>query len=179
MKRPYHTSGTGNTTGDKSKIQINRYVLRQELEKLFREANVLYWARSLMKMTYSFIDHAVIASPTPPPFKIPRLRFVEAGLALAYTQAPEPTLSVLASPSRSSTRMTGAYLLEEKIICDSDFTKFVHNSDCAPLLDRDEDGYDIAEFLCFTQHVQYVKTKGLVYIADYQGAQWQVASLPY
>ena len=47
MKRPYHTSGTGNTTGDKSKIQINRYILRQELEKLFREANVLYWARSL------------------------------------------------------------------------------------------------------------------------------------
>ena len=47
MKKPYHTSGTGNTTGDKSKIQINRYILRQELEKLFREANVLYWARSL------------------------------------------------------------------------------------------------------------------------------------
>ena len=47
MKRPYHTSGTGNTTGDKSKIQINRYILRQELEKLFREANVLYWAGSL------------------------------------------------------------------------------------------------------------------------------------
>ncbi|KAI6146731.1 hypothetical protein BKA82DRAFT_3980550 [Pisolithus tinctorius] len=65
--------------------------------------------------------------------------------------------------------MTGAYLLEEKIECDGDFTKFIHNCDCVPLLNPDEEGYDIAEFLCFTQHVQYIKTKGLVYIANYQG----------
>ncbi|KAI6149554.1 hypothetical protein BKA82DRAFT_20948 [Pisolithus tinctorius] len=121
-------------------------------------------------MTYKFIDHAIAASPTPPPFLIPRLRFVDAGLALAYTQALE-SISVSASLSRSSTRMTGAYLLEEKIECDGDFTKFVHNCDCIPLLDLDEEGYDIVEFLCFTQHVQYIKTKGLVYIADYQGSQ--------
>ncbi|KAI6115137.1 hypothetical protein EDD16DRAFT_1551096 [Pisolithus croceorrhizus] len=67
--------------------------------------------------------------------------------------------------------MTGAYLLEEKIICDGVFTKFIHNVDCSPLLNPDEDGYDTAEFLCFTQHVQYVKTKGLAYIADYQGSK--------
>ncbi|KAJ7598200.1 hypothetical protein C8J56DRAFT_1038979 [Mycena floridula] len=30
--------------------------------------------------------------------------------------------------------------------------------------------YNIAAFLCFSQHVQYLKTGGLAYISDYQGA---------
>ncbi|KIO10693.1 hypothetical protein M404DRAFT_20945 [Pisolithus tinctorius Marx 270] len=47
MKRPYHSTGDGNLK-DKSTIQIGRYVLQQELEKLFWEANVLYWSQSLM-----------------------------------------------------------------------------------------------------------------------------------
>ncbi|KAI6146730.1 hypothetical protein BKA82DRAFT_4015567 [Pisolithus tinctorius] len=94
-------TGDGNLK-DKSTIQIGHYILQQELEKLFQEANVLYWSQSLMKMTYKFIDHAIAASPTPPPFLIPCLHFVDAGLALAYTQAPEST-SISASLSRSLT----------------------------------------------------------------------------
>ncbi|KAI6115138.1 hypothetical protein EV401DRAFT_2073755 [Pisolithus croceorrhizus] len=77
MKRPYYKPNDGAQT--ESRIRFNRYVLSQEAEKLFREANVLYWAKSLMQMTYQFIDHAVDTYPTPPPFDIPRLRFVEAG----------------------------------------------------------------------------------------------------
>ena len=67
--------------------------------------------------------------------------------------------------------MTGAYLLKEWITDDGgEFMKFIHNVSCAPLLEPDEENYDLAEFLVFTQHVQYVKTKGLAYIADYQGS---------
>ncbi|KAJ7588447.1 hypothetical protein C8J56DRAFT_1080475 [Mycena floridula] len=33
-----------------------------------------------------------------------------------------------------------------------------------------DEGYDIAAFLCFCQHVQYLKTDGLAYLSDYQGA---------
>ncbi|KAI6035740.1 hypothetical protein EDC04DRAFT_2571510 [Pisolithus marmoratus] len=164
MKRPYYKPSDP-VAQSKSEIRFNCYVLSQEVEKLFHEANVLYWAKSLMQMTYQFIDHAVNTYTIPPPFDIPCLRFVEAGLALAYTQTPIATKAT----SSSSTRMTSAYLLEEKIICDGVFTKFIHNVDCSPLLDPGEDGYNIAEFLCFMQHVQYIKTKGLAYIADYQG----------
>lgn len=40
---------------------------------------------------------------------------------------------------------------------------------CKPMLDPDELGYDIAEFLACTQHIQYVKTGSLAFILDYQG----------
>ena len=78
--------------------------------------------------------------------------------------------------------MTGAYLLEEWITDNrGKFIKFIHNVPCAPLLEPGEEGYDLAEFLVFTQHVQYVKTKGLAYIADYQGRTLHrlVYSLPF
>jgi len=41
--------------------------------------------------------------------------------------------------------------------------------DCVPSLDEDEYGYDLAVFLAFTQHLQYVQTEGLAFISDYQG----------
>jgi len=169
MKRPYDNLGStpqSNSTNGTGR-KFNRYAFCEEVEKLFKEANLLYWAKSLLQMTYNFIDHTIARSSTHPPFKVPRLRFVEAGLALAYTQAPAENTAVQSS---SSTRMTGAYLLEERIANDrGEFTKFIHNNSCIPLLLSGEDNYDIAEFLAFTQHVQYVKTKGLAYITDYQG----------
>ena len=36
-------------------------------------------------------------------------------------------------------------------------------------MDPDEPGYDVAEFLVFTQHIQYAKKGSLAYISDYQG----------
>ena len=47
----------------------------------------------------------------PPPFKIPQLRFVDAGLALAHS-APRPTVK----GKVPSGTLCGAYLLEEKIV---------------------------------------------------------------
>ncbi|KAG6379009.1 hypothetical protein JVT61DRAFT_13300 [Boletus reticuloceps] len=44
--------------------------------------------------------------------------------------------------------------------------KFIHNGNCVPLLELYEPGYDVAQFLAFTQHVQYVKTKGLAYVSS-------------
>jgi len=39
------------------------------------------------------------------------------------------------------------------------------------LLDEDDSGYDLALFLAFTQHVQYVKTGSLAFVSDYQGTR--------
>ncbi|KAF8184291.1 hypothetical protein K438DRAFT_1766380 [Mycena galopus ATCC 62051] len=55
--------------------------------------------------------------------------------------------------------MKRTYLVEEFIEGGSDmFIKFVHNGDATPLLDADDEFYHNAEFLCFTQHLQYSKT---------------------
>ena len=35
------------------------YILTDESNLLYREANVLYWAKALLKLTYDFIDHTV------------------------------------------------------------------------------------------------------------------------
>ncbi|KIK20549.1 hypothetical protein PISMIDRAFT_71441, partial [Pisolithus microcarpus 441] len=136
-----------------------------ELPKLHRKANTLYWANALLTMTYNFIDGVISSADAPPPFNIPCLRFVNAGLALAHSQL----MKGLAKPKFGGT-LCGVYLLEEKIEGGSDaFIKYIHNMDCGPSLSTDMDGYDIAEFLAFTQHVQYAKSRGLVIISNYQG----------
>ena len=177
VKRPYFvhsilpadtSSGPppgGGKHGKREKHRIQCLTLADELPKLHREANTLYWAKALLTMTYDFIDCA-IASADPPPFDIPRLRFVEAGLALAHSQ---PT-NVSDKSQFAGTLVSGVFLLEELIEGGSAvFTKFIHNMDCGPSLDEDEQGYDVAEFLAFTQHVQYIKTGKLAFISDYQG----------
>ncbi|KAG0708674.1 hypothetical protein DFH29DRAFT_794821, partial [Suillus ampliporus] len=123
------------------------------------EANVLYWAGPLLEFAYNYIDHCIARSTNPPPFTIPRLRFIEAGLALQKDVPLGP-----------------GFLLEE-LIGDDDsrnFIKYIHNMDCNPLLDADEFGYDIAAFLACTQHIQYAKTGGLAFISDYQGAYFLI-----
>ncbi|KAI6154998.1 hypothetical protein BKA82DRAFT_3944814, partial [Pisolithus tinctorius] len=104
-----------------------------ELLKLHCEANTLYWAKVLLAMTYEFIYSAISSAEHPPLFEIPKLRFVEAGLALAHSQSKgpgpiNPKLSGMAS---------GMYLLEEKIEGGHVvFKKFIHNMDCGPSLDE-------------------------------------------
>ncbi|KAI6154964.1 hypothetical protein BKA82DRAFT_132175 [Pisolithus tinctorius] len=60
--------------------------LGDELPKLHCEANMLYWAKALLVMTYKFIYSAISSAEHPPPFEIPKLCFVEAGLALTHSQ---------------------------------------------------------------------------------------------
>lgn len=143
--------------------KVGRYSLVDELRKLFREANVLYWSKSLLKLTYDFIDHSIASSPEPPPFAVPRVRFVEAGLALCHNQGGS-------KPGAKTGSTRAVFLLEELIEGGDDmFVKFIHNMDANPLLDELDYGYDMAEFFVFTQHVQYVKTGKLAFISDYQG----------
>ncbi|KAG1741219.1 hypothetical protein EDD22DRAFT_786753 [Suillus occidentalis] len=150
-------------------FKIGRFSMADELPKLFKEANVLYWASSLLQLTYDFID-CRLTSSCPPPFAIPRVRFVEAGLALAFVQGP----AVASKPASKTCPIRACYLLEELIVGGDDvFLKFIHNMDANPLLDELDYGYDLAVFFSFTQHVQYVKTSGLAFISDYQGVGGQ------
>ncbi|KAG2739151.1 hypothetical protein P692DRAFT_20756559 [Suillus brevipes Sb2] len=146
--------------------KVGCYAVADKLSKQFKEANVLYWANSLLDLTYAFVNRCVAASSNPPPFEIPRLRFIHAGLALSFL----PGQMIIAKPGAKPCSVYAAFLLEELIPGGPDaFVKFIHNTDCDPLLDPGEDGYSTALFLAFTQHVQYEKTGGLAYISDYQG----------
>ncbi|KAG2113268.1 hypothetical protein BD769DRAFT_1364205, partial [Suillus cothurnatus] len=138
-----------------------------KIVKLVKEANVLYWSRSLLQLTYAFIDGCIASSDEPLPFIIPHVRFVDAGMAISYSQwDPKPTRA----GSKTGSTCVG-YLVEELIEGSPDaFLKFIHNMDSNPLLDQDDYHYEVVLFFAFTQHVQYVKTGGLAFISDYQGS---------
>ncbi|KAG1902613.1 uncharacterized protein F5891DRAFT_1186261 [Suillus fuscotomentosus] len=152
VKRPFIKifSPNGPSAGT---YKVGCYAVADKLSKQFKEANVLYWANLLLDLTYAFVNHCVAASSNPPPFEIPRLHFIHAGLTLSFL----PGQMIITKP-------------EELIPGGPDaFVKFIHNTDCDPLLDPGKDRYSTALFLAFTQHVQYEKTGGLAYIFDYQG----------
>ncbi|KAG1801309.1 hypothetical protein EV424DRAFT_1545421 [Suillus variegatus] len=159
VKRPFHRNSSHDAAGC-STLKISRYALTDELKQLLKESNVLYWAKALLDFTYEYIDHCIDAASTPPSFQIPRVHFVEAGIALAFshhssniqaTSTQAPIANVKAG------MFSAVYLLEERVTFnttgDETFTKFIHNKDCGPSLDEDEYGYDLAVFLTFTQHV--------------------------
>ncbi|KAJ6552519.1 hypothetical protein B0H10DRAFT_2242121 [Mycena sp. CBHHK59/15] len=98
-----------------------------EYRKIIMEANVLLWAISIMTFTYSFIYHFIRTSPHPPPFEIPDIRFVHAGVAILYDRE---TGSV---STKSAIRRS--YLVEELIDEEHDgFYKFINNGSAVPLL---------------------------------------------
>ncbi|KAG2154170.1 uncharacterized protein EDB93DRAFT_1248377 [Suillus bovinus] len=148
VKHPFHRIYPQGIPTSSTNYRIGHFALVDELPTLFREANVLYWAKVLLGLVYDFINCAIAGTPDPPPFNIPCVQFVEVGLTLSYSQG---------------------FLLEE-VIDGEDFTKFIHNMDLNLLLDPEQDGYDFVQFLAFTQHVQYTKMGGVVFISDYQGS---------
>ncbi|KAI5998324.1 hypothetical protein F5J12DRAFT_784910 [Pisolithus orientalis] len=155
------------------KPPFTHYALQDKSNILYRKANTLYWAKALLQMMYQFIDHAVEDTKVPPPFEIPHLHFVDAGLLFAYLDVPAETERGSGKPSKPSSIVNVTYLVEELIHTSSDdeFVKYIHNGDVAPCFLLDTKAEEIADFLAFTQHVQYIMTGGQVYISDYQGSR--------
>lgn len=118
-------------------------------------------------MTYMFIDCSISKSTTAPDFEIPQLRFVNAGLTIGYATTFGGGGSWSVNCKAGLVSM--AYLVEELIPDAKSCVKFIHNGTCRPLPHLDDPAYEIAEFLAFTQHIQYIKTGGMAYISDYQG----------
>ncbi|KAG1890317.1 hypothetical protein F4604DRAFT_1914864 [Suillus subluteus] len=149
---PVVSSGLGSRT---QHAVIVCYSSADKLKHVLKESKVMYWAKSLLDYTYDYIDHHISTSSTPPPFEIP--------CPAQYGRKPGDT---------KAGTVSAVYLLEEHILFDDNkvFTKFIHNMDCVPSLNEDEYGYNLAVFLAFTQHLQYVQTEGLAFISDYQGS---------
>src|SRR5271168_3480138 len=120
-----------------------------QVTKLSAEINCLRWA--LMGIVYDYI-HKFTTVHGKPSFDIPEMRFVKSALAVVDT-----------------THET--YMVEEVIdeAVDGAFVKYIGNGSVKPLDFLSGTAGHLAQFLSFAQHVQYVKTKGLAFIEDFQG----------
>jgi hypothetical protein len=122
-----------------------------QVTKLSAEINCLRWAGALMGIVYDYI-HKFTTVHGKPSFDIPEMRFVKSALAVVDT-----------------THET--YMVEEVIdeAVDGAFVKYIGNGSVKPLDFLSGTAGHLAQFLSFAQHVQYVKTKGLAFIGDFQG----------
>lgn len=128
-----------------------------QIKNLITEIVCLVWADTLLKLVYSFMEgkdpHQGQEHDQDIPV-IPQLHFTSCALACSDDR-------------------TNIYLVEEFIDekVEGRFQKYINNSSASISLNhlRGEEAKNIAKFLSFSQHVQYVKTKGLAYISDYQG----------
>ncbi|KAJ7146838.1 hypothetical protein C8R44DRAFT_600608, partial [Mycena epipterygia] len=165
VKRMY-VQRSQRTEANPTGFVIGRLTAVDEFRKTLMEANVLLWATSIIRFTYSFIHHFIANSSHPPPFEIPEVRFVHGGVAVVYEQLNGPIVHGKSTICRS-------YLLEEVIDEQTDgFHKFINNGDAMPVphITTNPALSALAEFLSFTQHVQYYKTNGAVYLSDLQGS---------
>lgn len=125
--------------------------IHSQLKKLTTEINCLRWASALMGIVYDYIANLTTAFGDPP-FEVPQMRFVKSALAISETDRHP-------------------YLLEE-VIEDAEegcFTKYIGNGSVTPFNFLDGDNAYIANFLSFCQHLQFMKTKGLAIVGDFQG----------
>ncbi|KZT61422.1 hypothetical protein CALCODRAFT_506214 [Calocera cornea HHB12733] len=151
-------------TDSKGKVRVAK---GQEEIMLAKELTNLIWARALLAMVYSeeySTTGSTVREDNDRQMKWPEVRFVDAGL-FRVTQ-PSPS-----KEKKGASRLNQTYLVEELIATEGDeerFIKYIGNSSPTPLITIGPEG-GIARFLSFTQHFQYDRTGGLMFISDYQG----------
>ncbi|KAJ7205242.1 hypothetical protein GGX14DRAFT_368183, partial [Mycena pura] len=93
-----------------------------------------------------------------PPFPVPDMCFVHAGLAISHT-----------STSYDSA-IANTFLIEELLdTSSSGFEKFINNGSAQPVEAAMSAHPDICMFLTFTQHLQYWKSGEAIFLSDLQG----------
>ena len=129
------------------------YDKHTQLKKLTTELNCLRWASALMGLVYSFIDEYKTTNG-PSSFEIPEMVFVKSALAISESDQE-------------------VFLLEEVIndAVEGPFIKYIGNGSVKPYDFLEGGEHKIGEFLSFSQHVQFLKTKGLAIVGDFQG-EW-------
>ncbi|KAH7919660.1 kinase-like protein, partial [Leucogyrophana mollusca] len=121
------------------------------------EGNNRVWGSALLGVSYGFMrQQSETLGLGDPPFEIPKFRFVE--MALAIEQG-------------KTNKEARVFLLEEEIRpeVEGPFKKYINNDSAKLFLFFNDEDNHRAEFLAFTQHVQYFKTKKCVFVSDYQG----------
>ena len=134
---------------------VKRYPPAEEQAYIHSEVGCLDWARILLNLTYEFIkaydgDHGEF------PGIIPSLHFV--GAAIAECDTGKLFLIEWISTSRAP------------------FMKYINNAHATSCVPKraPEEIQNIANFLCFAQHVQYQVTQETLFTFDYQGMSQSV-----
>ena len=118
------------------------------------ELRCLTWAQALLNLVYDVMDNTSIEGGLPVHLKHPTFRFVHAALAIEQGKDKWDTK---------------AFMIEEMI--KGSFRKYLNNTSPIPskFSAHGNENMNCADFLAFSQHVQYWKTEKLVFVADYQG----------
>ncbi|KAI0366366.1 hypothetical protein BV20DRAFT_952422 [Pilatotrama ljubarskyi] len=128
----------------------------QQIIDLSREILCTQWASVLMRLVYDFIRSSK-PQYGQPPFPIPQFRFVRVALAIESKESHDRRV----------------FMIEERIDKHDQgpWCKYINNNSAVPLLPPGAPArlQHATEFLVFCQHVQYMKTKGLAYVSDFQG----------
>ncbi|KAF8509770.1 hypothetical protein BU17DRAFT_24227, partial [Hysterangium stoloniferum] len=127
------------------------YDSHTQVMKLSSEINCLHWASALMGLVYDHIN-SYQKTNGPAPLAIPQMCFVGSVLAIAEDSHD-------------------AFLLKEVIddTANGAFVKYIGNGFAKPYSFLEGDHVRRAEFLSFSQHLQYLKTDGLAFVSDFQG----------
>ena len=153
-KQAFEDDGQRTALPRPKKVKLPDY--DKHVSMLKTELKTLAWASALLDNVYAFIKKKKPNAQ----FDIPQFRFVRAALGEDRKKDQGPKRQ--------------AFLIEEYIdeTSEGEFTKYINNGIAKPLgaTVRVSDTYRRrAEFLCFTQHVQYVISGKTAYVSDYQG----------
>ncbi|KAJ7230099.1 hypothetical protein GGX14DRAFT_343711 [Mycena pura] len=154
VKRPFVTSEVPSSSTPQI---VTRFTSNDEHSKFLVKANILLWSASLWAFTLSYITH-MTSQLGKPPFQVPDICFVHAGLAIFRTSTSYDSAVV------------NTFLIEELLdTSNSGFTKFINNGSAQPVDTAMLAHPDICMFLTFTQHLQYWKSGGAIFLSDLQG----------
>lgn len=155
IKQAFYTSTqTGNRKPYDAATQISTLVV---------DICCLVWADQLMRLVYRFIerhDHTATQAAT-----------TTSSSSRKDSQPLIPALHYTSSGLACSDDRNTIYLAEELIDANIEgrYVKYISNASPKPLSYLPDDDYVyVANFLCFSQHVQYKTTK-LAYVSDFQG----------
>ncbi|KZT55645.1 hypothetical protein CALCODRAFT_484634 [Calocera cornea HHB12733] len=147
--------------------KLARVGKEEEEEKLAGKVTCSVWGKALMALVYQRIQEAKDAAGPDDVISLtnfPTVRFVECGLfQVRLPSAPKD--------KNRATRHLLPYLVEELIDTDGHperLVKYINNGSAHPRVLSGHEG-DIALFLSFCQHLQYLETGGQVYVSDFQG----------
>ncbi|KAF9441225.1 hypothetical protein P691DRAFT_649391, partial [Macrolepiota fuliginosa MF-IS2] len=135
--------------------------------EVLQEANTMTWASALMGEVYKFVDDTIQAREEAPPFVVLRMQMVKA-FVITCNRAGGSTELV------GGTTLNGTYLVEEVIKDEDGFIKYINNTSSSILLQPGTEGYEIAIFLSFAQHIQYVATHQMAFVSDFQGEEFEI-----
>ena len=151
VKQAYEDKEDGSTT-------IIRLKGRIELEMLSIECNCLIWASILLDLTYGFVEREVKKRGNPS-LLIPELRF------------PRTMIAIVRQHSKEKVFLVEEWLELGHSGNGTPFNKYLNNryskSSLRPT--ATPKAHEIAKFLVFAQHVQWIKTGGCAFTSDYQG----------